>query len=79
MAPVPRTTTYPGGQRSLLKLTVGHETYYDLGSVSLHGMAGIVVGDLARVKTTSLAWLSRITGIANNATVVAPVLGRGSA
>ncbi len=79
LAPVPRTTTYPGGQRSLLKLTVGHETYYDLGSVSLHGMAGIVVGDLARVKTTSLAWLSRITGIANNATVVAPVLGRGSA
>ncbi|HYO85745.1 MAG TPA: alpha/beta hydrolase [Dermatophilaceae bacterium] len=78
LAPVPRTTTYPGGQRALLRLAVGHETYYDLGSVSLHGLAGIVVGDMGRVKTTSLAWLSRITGMASNATMPAIPIVVGS-
>lgn len=77
LAPVPRTTSYPNGQRALLRLTVGHETYYDLGSVSLHGLAAIVVGDLNRVKTVSLAWLSRLTGIANN-TTMPPMVVLGS-
>lgn len=78
LAPTPRATSYKDGTRALLKLTVGHETYYDLGSVTLNGLAAIVVGDLNRIKTVSLAWLSRLTGIGSNATVVAPVLNRSS-
>ncbi len=49
--PLPRATSYPDGSRSLLLPPVGHESYYNPNTSSLHSLAAVAVGDVGRIKT----------------------------
>lgn len=58
LSPYARRVTYPDGARAVLIPSVGHEMYYNHGTSTLHGIAAVVAGRLASVKTTT--WLGMI-------------------
>lgn len=69
--PLPRATSYPDGSRTLLLPPVGHESYYNPNTASLHSLAAVAVGDLDRIKT-----MGRFTSIRGVGGVV-PGVGLG--
>lgn len=82
-----RPVTYPDGGRSLLLPVFGHESYYNAGSVTLHGVGAVVAGATAQVRATRRAGrtgstLARWTGGAaespeiGDASTVGPLTAR---
>ncbi|GAB48895.1 alpha/beta hydrolase [Mobilicoccus pelagius] len=47
-----RPVVHPDGSRALLLPVFGHESYYNLGSVTLHGIGAVVAGATAQVRAT---------------------------
>lgn len=68
--PLPRATTYPDGSRGLLLPPMGHESYYNPNTASLHSLAAVAAGDFDRVRT-----VGRFTSLRNVVGVVPGVGG----
>lgn len=72
--PLPRATMYPDGSRALLLPPVGHESYYNANTVSLHSLAAVAVGDIDRIKTIGMGRFTSLRDVVN----AVPMVGQGS-
>lgn len=68
--PLPRATSYPDGSRTLLLPPVGHESYYNANTASLHSLAAVAVGDVDRIKTIGIGRLLSLRGAVSAVPVV---------